>query len=138
MGLALAVTVTLTEISCGGCGGAYAINERYRREKQEKGGSWTCPYCRTWWGYSEGENARLREQVEAEKKRTRLALERENAERAERVRIETERDKIARKLKRVTKGVCPECQRSFSNLARHMHTKHGEGHHLRVGAVPLP
>jgi hypothetical protein len=29
-----------------------------------------------------------------------------------------------KKLKRVDKGVCPECNRSFENLQRHMHTKH--------------
>jgi len=33
--------------------------------------------------------------------------------------------KAQRKLKRVHRGVCPDCNRSFENLARHMHTKHG-------------
>lgn len=29
-----------------------------------------------------------------------------------------------RKLKRVDHGICPECNRSFENLQRHMNTKH--------------
>ena len=117
MGLPLAVTVELTQISCGDCGGTYAINERYRQQKYEKGQSWNCPYCRCGWGYEKGENQILREQVEAEKRRTQLALARENEERAE-------KEKAERKLKRVSKGVCPECKRTFHNLARHMACKH--------------
>lgn len=34
--------------------------------------------------------------------------------------------KLERKLKRVSKGVCPCCTRSFTNLHRHMQTKHPE------------
>ena len=36
------------------------------------------------------------------------------------------KDKLARKLKRVGRGVCPECNRTFQNLASHMACKHGE------------
>lgn len=32
--------------------------------------------------------------------------------------------RAANKLKRVHVGVCPECKRTFQNLARHMETKH--------------
>lgn len=44
MSVAIAVTVELTQFSCGECGGTYAINERYRQQKHDKGGGWTCPY----------------------------------------------------------------------------------------------
>ena len=36
-----------------------------------------------------------------------------------------ERDRAQRKLKRVAKGVCPECNRTFADLAQHMKCKHG-------------
>lgn len=114
---AISVQIQLTTIDCGVCGGTYAISERYRLKKYEDGASWTCPYCRCWWGYSKGENTRLREEVEAEKRRTQAALARENELRAEKAKME-------RKLKRVTRGVCPECNRTFDNLARHMACKH--------------
>lgn len=117
MGLALAVTVALTEINCGECGGTYAINERYRQQKQQTSGFWNCPYCKCSWGFAKGENAELREQVEAERRRTQAALARENELRAA-------KEKMERKLKRVGRGVCPECNRSFENLARHMNCKH--------------
>lgn len=46
------VAVELTPISCGGCGGVYAISEPYRQHCYETAESWTCPYCKTSWGYS--------------------------------------------------------------------------------------
>lgn len=121
MGLAaIQVTVELTEINCGECGGTYAINERYRQQKYQKGESWNCPYCRTGWGYSgNSENEKLRRELAAEKQRKESALARENEERAARERLE-------RKLKRVNRGVCPDCNRSFQNLARHMACKHSK------------
>jgi hypothetical protein len=38
---------------------------------------------------------------------------------------ETLKRAAARTKKRIGNGVCPECNRSFENLQRHMHTKHG-------------
>ena len=119
MGLAqVQLLVQLAEISCGECGGTYAINERYRQQKYQEGKSWNCPYCKCGWGYSgNSENEQLRRELEAEKKRKLEALVRANDATAE-------RDKLARKLTRVGRGVCPECNRSFINLARHMNCKH--------------
>jgi transposase-like protein len=121
MGLhAINVQVQLTEINCGECGGTYAINERYRLQQWQKGGSWTCPYCKTGWGYAnDNENSRLKRALEEERQRKIAALARENEERIA-------REKLERKLKRVGRGVCPDCNRTFQNLARHMCAKHSE------------
>jgi uncharacterized Zn finger protein (UPF0148 family) len=111
------LAVTLTEINCGKCGGVYAITERYREQKAQAGGYWHCPYCDTSWGFGESENDRLKKEVEAERRRKDEALSRANEANAE-------RDRALRKLKRVGRGVCPECNRTFENLARHMNCKH--------------
>lgn len=130
--------VTLTVIDCGECGGTYAINERYREQKYQEGGSWKCPYCHTWWGYANNnENARLKREL-AEKERVieernrSLQWSRDEARRAE-ARAETDRRRAAAfkgqttKLKRrVAGGVCPCCTRTFQNLARHMKGQHPE------------
>lgn len=116
----IVVSVRLTEINCGQCGGTYAINARYRDKKHTDGGYWHCPYCNCSWGYGESENDRLKKTIEDERKRTQAALSRENELRAD-------RDTLARKLKRVDRGVCPECNRTFANLARHMSCKHKSG-----------
>ena len=129
---AIQVTVELTEINCGECGGTYAINERYRLQKYQTGQSWTCPYCKTGWGYSgNSENEKLRRELQAERQRKESALARENEERAA-------KEKLERKLKRVDRGVCPQCNRTFANLARHMTCKHGVGDHGKFGKLKLP
>ena len=131
MGQALQLAVALTSVDCGSCGGTYAINERFRKQCQDYGRSWTCPYCKTGWGFSgNGELEKTTRELAAERQRLQAALSRENAERAEKNRLE-------RKLKRVNKGVCPECKRTFQNLARHMCTQHGQ-EKSRVARLQLP
>lgn len=111
--------IELTVINCGHCGGTYALNERYRAHRAQVGGAWTCPYCQGGWGYVEGENARLKRELEETETRLRSAKCEVLAERNLKERAE-------RKLRRVNRGVCPCCKRSFQNLARHMATKHPE------------
>lgn len=119
---ALELAVSLTSIDCGECGGTYAINERYRKQCSDLGRSWTCPYCKTDWGYSgNGALDKAKRELEAERQRKAAALERANAAETERARIEKE---IKRMKKRATAGVCPCCNRSFVALARHMQSKH--------------
>jgi hypothetical protein len=62
---------------------------------------------------------RLREALAAEQ--SRHAQTRARAESAEQTAARQER-----KLKRVEKGTCPECQRHFVNVARHMKSKHSK------------
>lgn len=118
------VSVTLTEMSCGECGGTYAISEIYREQRYKKGESWTCPYCKTGWGYSgQGENAKLKRELEEEKARKLQALSRANEAEAA-----LQRAQRAKQLadKRTAAGVCQCCQRTFKQLAAHMKTKHPE------------
>lgn len=122
-------SIELTTINCGVCGGSYAINEAYRLEKYQTGGSWNCPYCRVAWGYANNsENARLKRDLEWQKARvTREEIARKHAE-DERDTAESRRraEKAAKtRIKnRIANGVCPCCNRSFVDLHRHMETKH--------------
>lgn len=118
------LVVTLARIVCGRCGGVYAIAERYRDEKVEVGGFWHCPYCETSWGYGKSANDRLKEELARERAQhdqTRAA--RDDARRQASAQM-AQATKARRKLARVDCGVCPECNRSFANLHRHMKTKH--------------
>jgi len=118
-------SVILTTVNCGQCGGVYAINERYREEKANVGGSWTCPYCNTGWGYSgNSENSRL------EKENQRLRKQKEWAEQAKKNQENQTRaykglaTRAKNKLARTKVGVCPCCNRTFKQLASHMKNKH--------------
>lgn len=121
--------VELTVINCGECAGTYAINERYREQQYQKGGSWTCPYCKAGWGYSNNnENATLKKQLAEEKRRREFYEHNAASERS--AREATERRLIARKAantrlrNQVKNGVCPCCTRTFQNLAAHMQSEH--------------
>lgn len=85
MGLkSISVEVELTEINCGECGGIYAINERYRKQKYQNGGSWNCPYCQVGWGYSgNDENSQLKAKLEKEEQRRKWAEQAEAERRGE-------------------------------------------------------
>lgn len=124
------LTVILTKINCGECGGTYALNERYRAQCAEKGKSWHCPYCQVGWGYSEGENAKLKKELEAEKRRVAFAndqarMERERRESAE-ARERAQKANVTKIKKRIKNGACPCCNRTFIDLQRHMATKHAD------------
>jgi DNA repair exonuclease SbcCD ATPase subunit len=120
----ISVEVELTEINCGQCGGTYAINEKYRETKYQKGGCWNCPYCRVGWGYSDNnENSKLKRALEQEKKRKEWAQQQAaNAERA----LAAQKGVNTKLKKRVAAGVCPCCNRTFKQLSAHMAKKHPE------------
>lgn len=126
--VAVSMSVTLTSIDCGSCGGTYAINERYQQQCYEEGKSWHCPYCQMQWGYQGNEITRLRKQLEDAQRREDFLRSNARAEREARER--TEKQLSARKAantrlrNRIKNGVCPCCSRSFSNLHKHMASQH--------------
>lgn len=120
----------LVTINCGECGGVYAIGERYRDQKRDKGGYWNCPYCRCSWGY--GESLIEKERKKNEQLRTLYNNASASAVKALQQADKSERRRKAQKAattrikNRVKAGVCPCCTRTFQQLARHMKTKHPE------------
>lgn len=126
-----AVEASLKTIECGCCGGVYAISKRFYEKCRENGESWKCPYpdCNVGWGFAgNGEKDRLKKELE--RTRQRLTNEQRRAEswmnRAEHEerRAAAYKGHFTRVKKRVGKGVCPCCNRTFKNLQRHMETKH--------------
>jgi hypothetical protein len=86
------------------------------RNFKEKGTAHFCPNGHSQ-SFTKSEVSRLREQLEAKERELR-------ASKCETLAERLEREKAERKLNRVRRGVCPCCNRSFQNLARHMETKH--------------
>lgn len=122
MALPLYSSTALTEIVCGQCGIQFAVPENWRAEKQETGDGWYCPngHCRA---YKESDAAKYRRLLNEEKARHLKTLSRLNETEAAEQKITKE---LSRIKKRASAGVCPCCNRTFQQLARHMKTKHPE------------
>lgn len=109
--------VKLVELVCGTCGVPHAIPEALYEECKREGGFWTCPNGHSR-GYGEGTTA-------AELKRAKQALAQKDDEiRATKDALDYAKSEIERQKRRTAAGVCPCCNRTFVQLARHMKTKH--------------
>lgn len=122
MALPLYSSEQMTEMKCGECGIAFAVPEFWRAEKQRTGDGWYCPngHCRA---YSESDAAKYRRLLEEQKERHLKTLARLNEAEAAEQKATKELNRVK---KRVHAGVCPCCNRTFQQLARHMKAKHPE------------
>jgi hypothetical protein len=112
--------------SCPTCGVLYAAPSRLFLEKERHGGDWYCPnghnivFCTT-----------MEEKLKRERERAaRLAAQRDQAEasaRAQRGAATRARNQRDRLRTRAAAGVCPCCNRTFKQLARHMQSQHPYG-----------
>lgn len=106
---------------CCVCGVTFAVPSRLIANKREHGtGGLHCPNGHSL-GWHKSEAQKLREELAAETRRKDAALARANE--ADQARVKVER-KLKRQTKRINAGVCPCCNRTFQNLARHMASKH--------------
>lgn len=119
-------SVTLERLSCGSCGGVFALNYEVLQHARNNAGGYNCPYCRERWSWTKTEAQRLREQLEQAQRELRQEKCNVMTERQMRESVELENNRLGKKLKRVHKGTCPCCKRHFENLQRHMETKHPE------------
>jgi hypothetical protein len=107
---------------CRTCGVVHAYPEVLWEEKEESGGYIFCPNGHQW-GFREGRKERdavHRERDLLKQQTARLEDElREAAARAAKAEAESKRI-----MTRTGAGVCPCCNRSFAQLARHMKAKH--------------
>lgn len=116
-------TCTLAVVECCTCGTLFAMPLSMRDQLRESGNWFYCPNGHQQ-RYSETEVQKLKKQLDAVSKLHDAALQREVNALAEANHFRKARDKAEKKLKRADKGVCPCCNRTFSNLARHMLTQH--------------
>lgn len=116
----LSMTETYRRLSCSECGIVYFFPEAWCRRADEASRGWKCPNGHGQM-FRESELDRTRRERDRLKQQTaRLEQERDEAQRTA--------DRQARALRRVEKrihrGVCPHCNRTFTDLARHMAGKH--------------
>lgn len=121
--------INLRAIQCcaANCGITFAVPLEWDDAKRRTHGSFTCPngHSQSYLGESSLEKAeRLKREAE---NRLQSQL---NESRHEAEVLRRERDKAIKQKKqierRIAGGVCPCCNRTFEDLARHMKSKHKE------------
>lgn len=113
-------------IRCGSCAVLHAFPAIIYDTARQQGGFWSCPNGhRRGWARGEDQEAlevTRRERDRLKQENARLA---EEAAAAERKRLTAERA-VKRHKTRSAAGLCPCCNRSFTNMRRHIETKHPE------------
>jgi hypothetical protein len=120
------MTITYTSIgsfvteNCYKCGISFGLPSGFQKEKLENGGNFCCPNGHgQYYGESTVKKLEQRiirelsqhDQTKANLRDTKLSL---IAEKGHRTRLK----------KRIVRGICPCCNRSFQNLKRHMDGQH--------------
>lgn len=110
--------IGFTECQCKSCGVVHHIPTALYNGLRENGGYYNCPNGHSW-GWDKAQEKEV-ERIRRDRDRAiqeRARLEEENAEKDK---------KIVRLEKRASAGICPCCTRTFTNMARHIKTKHPE------------
>lgn len=112
--------IHLVAMHCGECDITFAVPDSFKEERLNSGQAWYCPngHGRV---FKETEADRLRRRLRSlEATNTHLEDQRAAAERQARAY----KGHATRLKKRAAAGVCPCCDRSFQNVARHMASQH--------------
>lgn len=126
--LSLSVTMRLQTCCYSACGLSFAVPKTWDDAKRNDHSSFYCPngHIQSYAGKSDAERAR----GEAEAARNALAGERARHDQTRAELATKERERAAqagaktRLLNRIKGGVCPNCNRHFDALKRHMDSKH--------------
>lgn len=129
----------MKSIECSNCGVAFGLLNSYERNRREDHRGFYCPNGHAQHFPHESDTERYKRLMES-------AQAQANAEKQRLLVAQKERDAAELKLKKLKKraaaGVCPCCNRTVSQLAQHMRTKHNEFMELNgVGAkkgLPAP
>lgn len=110
-------------INCCTCGIQFHVPDTWHDARRNDHASFYCPngHQQAFLGKSEAE--KLRE--ERDRLAQRIAQRDDEIREAEK-KVATATKKIKRLQKRASAGVCPCCNRTFSNMAAHMKTCHGD------------
>lgn len=120
------LTVQFFVETCCSCGVQFAFPESYHQEKLKSRGRinpFYCPNGHEQWYVGESDADKFRRERDIARQQLARA-EQEAAD--ERQRAELLKKQKKRLEKRASAGTCPCCSRTFSNLSRHMQTKHPE------------
>lgn len=120
MGQTILQTAILETETCYKCGVIFAMPATMLRIFKDDGGSFYCPNGHAQ-HYTKSEVQRLREKLDEQTRTATQMAARAHAAEAAEQKMST---KLNSMKKRASAGLCPCCNRTFKQLARHMKTKH--------------
>jgi hypothetical protein len=125
--------VTIEAVNCCACGTPFGIEATLNKNLLASKGEFYCPngHPQHYTGESLATKAaRLEKELEAARQDEQWWKQRANKNAADlkvtKSQLRGTKAALTRTKKRVANGVCPCCNRSFTNLQRHMSTKHPE------------
>lgn len=123
---------TYVVLICPECGTRFGMSQAFFDARKEDKKTWYCPngHARVFVGESRDDKIqRLTGALDRE--RTKVEAYRKDLDYAKRA-TKAQGTRLRKLKERVKHGVCPCCQRTFQNLARHMNRQHpgfGDGEH---------
>ena len=131
MGLPETLFVQTKDIVCVECGIHFWVEAAWVDERRADAKTFHCPngHSLSW---KEKEIDQLKKRLEA--KEAELARERTRSEQKDRANAAL-RGQVTKIKNRVQHGVCPCCNRTFQNVARHMATKHPDWKEQELGVI---
>jgi len=112
---------------CCNCGMPFGMTASFLKRMREKGESFYCPAGHGQ-HYTEGEIDKLKGQLREKARQLELQQQWRNEERKAHEKTQRSltatRGVVTRIKGKVSKGLCPCCQKLFVNLQQHMGTKH--------------
>lgn len=123
-------TAELVVVHCGqeGCNLEFGMPRHLYDRRREDHGDWYCPagHCRHFIGKSPLQQAREEAKLAWEDAKYWQDLEAQRGHELETAqrRAAAARGQVTRIKRRVSKGVCPCCNRTFQDLGRHMAGQH--------------
>ncbi len=120
--LEISTTVKLVTEECCACGIVFAMPQQVNERLRTKGGTFYCPNGHSQ-VYTEPDIEVLRKKLVTEQKRSQNFETQLNGALDN---LNTTKKELRCIKRRVNAGVCPYCQRHFTNVERHIHCKHPE------------
>jgi hypothetical protein len=114
----------LEALSCANCGVLFAAPEHMLDKRRDNHETFYCPSGHSNYFPDESQAEKYKRLFNAEKDRRAQVQARADQTQASLSATRGVVTKQRKKLERVSKGICPCCNRSFRDLKRHMQTKH--------------
>lgn len=121
-------TEVLEVVQCASCAIKYAIPRKFVSERRDDHKSFYCPNGHSQWFPGKSDAEKLRAELEREKERTAHAREWARQEQSRKQVAQRQaaaaRGQVTRIKRKVARGECPCCTKTFADLHAHMAETH--------------